>query len=55
MFVYKKKQLFERIAAFFCGLKVSALGEVANFGTDYFMLIINFLRKINVNFALFSQ
>ncbi|WP_149032088.1 hypothetical protein [Flavobacterium psychrophilum] len=34
---------------------VPALGEVANFGTDYFLLKINFLRKVNVNLLQNSQ
>ena len=34
---------------------VPALGEVASFGTDYFLLIINFLRNVNVYLLQNSQ
>ena len=34
---------------------VPALGEVANFVTEYFLLLLNFLRKKNVNLPHNSQ
>ena len=44
----------EFCSGFLC-FNVPALGEVENFGTDYFLLKIKFLAENKRDFALFSQ